>query len=105
MKIKYHSPFVISPVMKKSILEKMERIEHLNLRHTEIDLFLKIRNGYEASENKELEIRIQVPKQVLFAKAHAESFEKAAIDAIEKIRRQVIKYKHNLEPKRKSSMK
>lgn len=47
----------------------------------------------DRSENKIVEIKLNVPGKQLFAKHQAESFEGAADEVIEGLRRQIKKYK------------
>lgn len=47
----------------------------------------------EKKENKIVEIKVNVPGTVLFAKEQASSFEAAADDAIEALRRQLKRHK------------
>ncbi len=105
MKINYHAPFSINPFLKEFAKQKMERLENLNLRFTEADIFFKLKEGDQVAEDKEIEIKIQVPKQTLFAKSYADNFEKAIPLAVGKIRKQMIKYKEANEPKRSSILK
>lgn len=105
MKINYHAPFSVNPVLKEFVKEKMERLENLNLRFTEADIFFKLKEGNHAPEDKEIEIKIQVPKQTLFAKSYADNFETAIPLAVGKIRKQMVKYKQAHEPKRSSNLK
>ena len=105
MKINYHAPFSINPVLKEFVKEKMERLENLNMRFAEADIFFKLKEGDHSPENREVEIKIRVPQQTLFAKSYAEDFEKAIPLAVGKIRKQLIKYKEAHAPKRTSSLK
>ena len=105
MKINYHAPFSINPFLKEFVEEKMERLENLNLRFGKADVFFKLKEGNHAPEDKEVEIKIQVPKQTFFAKSFADNFETAIPLAIGKIRKQMVKYKEAHEPKRSSSLK
>ena len=47
----------------------------------------------DRSENKIVEIKLNVPNKQLFAKHQAESFESATDEVIEGLRRQIKKYK------------
>ena len=75
-------------------------MDELNLRFSEADVYFKLKDGAEATSDKEFEIKIHVPGHVLFSKSHSESFEKAIPAAFSKIRKQIIKYKESTGPKR-----
>lgn len=48
---------------------------------------------HEAKENKVIEMKVNVPGQTLFAKEQSKSFEAAADNAVEALRRQLKKFK------------
>lgn len=48
---------------------------------------------HDARENKIVEMKINVPGQTLFAKEQSKSFEAAADNAVEALRRQLKKFK------------
>lgn len=100
MNIQYHAPFSINEYTKGLIEEKIAKLTKLNLRFSEAHVYFKLKEGKNVPDNKELEIKIQVPRQTLFANSLAETYEKAIPDVFEKLRRQVIKYKDALEAKR-----
>ena len=100
MKVNYHSTFSINDYFKDQIDEKINKLDELNLRFSEADVYFKLKDGAEATSDKEFEIKIHVPGHVLFSKSHSESFEKAIPAAFSKIRKQIIKYKESTGPKR-----
>src|SRR5690606_35165377 len=51
----------------------------------------------DRAENKIVEIKLNVPGRQLFAKHQAESFESAADEVVEGLRRQIKKYKQKAE--------
>lgn len=84
-------------------------VEFLNKKVSKLDTFfdgiivteiiLKVIKP-EAANNKEVELKVSIPSNdYLFAKKQADSFEEAAILAIEAIRRQLNKYKEKLKEK------
>lgn len=72
--------------------ERVSKLEQFfdNLIHA--DVFLKLENTSEL-DNKIVEIKIGVPGNDLFAKKQAKSFEEAADQAVDALRRQIIKRK------------
>ncbi|MFK7773105.1 MAG: HPF/RaiA family ribosome-associated protein [Saprospiraceae bacterium] len=100
MNVNYHATFSINEYFKNQITEKVKRLDELNLRFSEADVYFKLKDGAELTSDKEFEIKIRVPGQVLFSKSHSDTFEKAIPLAFSKIRKQIIKYKQSMEPKR-----
>ncbi|MFK8006286.1 MAG: HPF/RaiA family ribosome-associated protein [Saprospiraceae bacterium] len=78
-----------------------EKIENLNLRFLEADVSFKLKEGINIPGNKEFEIKLQIPNHTLFAKSHIDTKKKAIPLATKKMKKQLIKYKSNLSPKRK----
>ena len=101
MNINYHAPFSINDYLKGLISEKVSKMEHNGKPLMEVDVYFKLKDGPESIKDKELELKVHVPGQVVFAKSYSESFEKAIPEVAEKIRRQLEKYKSKFEPKRK----
>jgi putative sigma-54 modulation protein len=60
------------------------------------EVFFKLLNASD-EENKEVEIKISIPGNDLFAKKQAKSFEEAVDKAVEALRRQVKKIKGKQE--------
>jgi putative sigma-54 modulation protein len=50
----------------------------------------------ESNENKIVEVKLNIPGNQLFAKEHAKTFEAAADEAVESLRRQLKKHKEKL---------
>jgi putative sigma-54 modulation protein len=50
----------------------------------------------EKNENKIIEIKMNVPGKTLFAKQQSDSFEAAADEAVEALRRQIKKFKEKV---------
>jgi len=100
MRIVYHAPFSINDYLKNVVTEKLGKLENLQLNLLEIDAFFKLKEGANAPNDKEFELKIHVPNLTLFAKGHADTFERAIPLTAEKMRKQLIKYKKSLEPKR-----
>jgi len=60
--------------------------------------FLKVEKS-ESFENKTVEIKILLPGKEIFAKKQCKSFEEAADESVEALRRQLVKYKEKLHSK------
>jgi len=79
-----------------------EKAEKLNTFYDRIqggEVFLKVEKGEHSRDNKVVEIRLNVPGQALFARESNTSFESAAIEAIESLRRQLHKFKEKINSK------
>ena len=100
MNVNYHATFSINEYFKNQITEKVKRLDDLNLRFSDADVYFKLKDGAEQTLDKEFEIKIRVPGQILFSKSHSDTFEKAIPLAFSKIRKQIIKYKESMAPKR-----
>jgi ribosomal subunit interface protein len=100
MKVNYYATFSINEYFKNQIAEKVKRLDDINIRYSVADVYFKLKDGAELTSDKEFEIKIRVPGQVLFSKSHSDTFEKAIPSAFLKIRKQIIKYKESMEPKR-----
>jgi putative sigma-54 modulation protein len=78
------------------IQKKADKLDTFFDRIQDGEVFLKLEKGEHARENKAVEIRLNVPGTVLFAKEQNTSFEAAADAAIESLKRQVSKYKEKI---------
>lgn len=100
MNINFHAPFSINEYLVNLAQEKWKKIEQLQLRYANADMYFKLKDSADSQKDKEVEIKLQVPGQVLFAHSISDAYEKAIPDAIEKMRKLVVKYKGKFEPKR-----
>ncbi len=57
------------------------------------EVFLRLENVQDM-ENKIAEIRLDIPGTEIFAKKQSRTFEEATDNAVEALRRQVLKYKN-----------
>jgi len=71
---------------------RLDKLEQFSDKLIGADVFFKVLNAQE-EENKEAEIKLDVPGQDMFAKKHAKSFEEAVDLAVEALRRQIRKFK------------
>lgn len=74
------------------IQEKLEKLEHFNQKIVNAEVFLRLDKDRE-KENKITEIKLHVPGKELFAKRQCKSFEEAADEAVEALRKQLMKEK------------
>ncbi len=74
------------------IQRKVDKLEAIYERVVDGEVFLKLENG-EAVDNKIVEIKLNIPGNQLFVKEQSESFEAAADQAVEIMRRQLKKHK------------
>ncbi|MGB3588131.1 MAG: HPF/RaiA family ribosome-associated protein [Tunicatimonas sp.] len=74
------------------IQRKVDKLEAIYERVVDGEVFLKLENG-EAVDNKVVEIKLNIPGNQLFVKEQNESFEAAADQAVEVMRRQLKKHK------------
>ncbi|MFZ4401369.1 MAG: ribosome hibernation-promoting factor, HPF/YfiA family [Bacteroidales bacterium] len=75
-----------------------EKVQKLTSNYTDIigsEVILKIENG-EDLENKIAEIRLMIPGNDLFAKKNCKTFEGATDQAVEALKKQLIKHKEKL---------
>lgn len=75
------------------------KLEKLNLFYDQIlssEVILKV-DKKESHANKVVEIKMLVPGKELFAKKQGDSFEAAADEVVEALRRQIKKYKEKLQ--------
>ena len=97
MTIQVQAPFQVNEDMQALIDEKVGKLEQYFDRITRVDLFFKItEKRHQRREGKTVEIELHVPKTVLYADAQADAFEKALADVTEKMRRQLLKYKKQM---------
>ncbi len=63
-----------------------------------VESFLKVEKS-DSFENKIVEIKVLLPGKDLFVKKQSKSFEEAADESVEALRRQIVKYKEKLHSK------
>ncbi|MEI6696833.1 MAG: ribosome-associated translation inhibitor RaiA [Bacteroidota bacterium] len=75
-----------------------EKVQKLTSNYTDIigsEVILKLENGEEL-ENKIAEIRLMIPGNDLFAKKNCKTFEGATDQAVEALKKQLVKHKEKL---------
>ena len=99
MKILIEAPFTVSESLERLVEEKVSKLNTFFERIQTTTVFLKEeenRHNHSDPLGKTVEIRLQVPRQTLFADASADSFERALADATQKVGRQLRRYKQQL---------
>lgn len=96
MKLQMHSiHFDADQKLTEFIQRKADKLDTYYDSIIDGEVFLRIdKNG--KNENKIVEIKLNVPGRQFFAKNQSETFEAAADDAIEGLRRQIKKFKEKL---------
>jgi putative sigma-54 modulation protein len=75
------------------INKKVDKLEQFSDNVIGAEVFLRIEKDTEERENKLVEIKLYVPGKDHFAAKRAKSFEEATDNAVEALRRQVLKAK------------
>jgi len=93
MKLQMHSiHFDADQKLVDFIQKKTDKLETFYDRIIDGEVFMRIDKG-DARHNKVIEIKVNIPGNQLFAKEQANSFEAAADEAVEALRRQLKKFK------------
>ena len=74
------------------IEKKLSKLELFFDRIVGAEVYLKLENTGRI-QDKIVEIKLNIPNNVLVAKDTSKTFEKSVDDAVESLRRQLIKYK------------
>ena len=74
------------------IQRKLDKLETFYDRIIDAEVFMRLEND-DSRENKLLEIKMNIPGEQFFAKSKSKSFEAAADEATEALRRQIKKHK------------
>ncbi len=94
MKLQMHSlHFTADQKLIDFIQKKADKLDTFFDRIQDGEVFLRLEKGDHAKENKLVEIKLNLPGTTLFAKEKSSSFEAAADEAIEALRRQIKKHK------------
>lgn len=95
MKLQMHSiKFDADSKLLGVIQKKMDKLETYYDRVINGEVFLRLNN--EGIKNKTVEIKLNIPGDQLFAVASDRSFEAAADEAAEALRRQLKKFKNKV---------
>lgn len=96
MKIKVQSiHFDADKKLVTYVQKKVDKLETFFDRMVDGEVFLRLNN--EGSDNKTVEIKLNVPGSQLFAKEQAKTFEEATEQATDALRNQLKKFKTKLK--------
>lgn len=84
--------FTTDAKLEEFIEGKLSKLTHFYDHIIRANVFLKVDKA-STNNNKIAELKIEVPGNDLFAEKHADSFEAAVDEAVEAIRKQIIKKK------------
>ena len=97
MTVKVQAPFQVTETLQNLIDEKTNKLQHIFERITSVEIFLKVdADRHKHGNSKQVEVKLNVPRQTLFAEDHNEEFDRALIKAMDKMRKQLLKYKEQL---------
>ncbi|SEJ59142.1 putative sigma-54 modulation protein [Cyclobacterium xiamenense] len=96
MKLQMHSiHFDADQKLINFIQKKADKLDTYYDQIIDGEVFMRLDKN-DKSENKIVEIKLNVPGKQLFAKSQNDSFEAAADDSVEALRRQIKKFKEKL---------
>lgn len=96
MKLQMHSiHFDADQKLINFIQRKSDKLDTYYDQIIDGEVFMRLDKN-DKSENKIVEIKLNVPGKQFFAKSQNDSFEAAADDAVEALRRQIKKHKEKL---------
>ena len=96
MKLQMHSiRFDADQSLITFMQKKADKLDKFFDRIIDAEIFMRLDKDNNM-ENKIVEIKLNIPKNQLFAKERAKSFEEAADMAIEALKRQIIKHKDKI---------
>lgn len=84
--------FTADQKLLEFINKKVSKLDSINNRILNCDVYLKLEN-INNPENKITEIKVSVPGATFFAKEQCKTFEEAADQSIESLRKQMTKAK------------
>ncbi|MBN2523516.1 MAG: ribosome-associated translation inhibitor RaiA [Bacteroidales bacterium] len=94
MNIKINSiKFSPSKQLETFVEGKVKKLGHFYDDIIGAEIFLKLENSQKI-KNKVTEIKLDLPGNELFAKKHSKSFEESTDNAIDALRKQIIKHKN-----------
>lgn len=96
MKLQMHSiHFDADQKLLNFIQKKADKLDTYYDQIIDGEVFLRLDKN-DRSENKIVEVKLNVPGKQLFAKNQSDSFEAATDEAVEGLRRQIKKHKEKL---------
>jgi len=96
MKLQMHSiRFVADQSLISFIQKKANKLDRFFDRIIDGEVYMRLDKDNNM-ENKIIEIKLNIPKNQLFAKERAKSFEEASDLAVEALKKQIIKHKDKI---------
>jgi ribosome hibernation promoting factor len=98
MQIEMHSVhFDADEKLTEHITERLQKLELFHDRIIASEVFLRLEHDSTERENKVVEIKLNVRGKDLFAKKQSRTFEEAADQTVEALRKQLIKHKERVQ--------
>ena len=92
MKMQVHSiKFDADTKLLEFVQKKLDKLDTFYDRIVDSEVYLKLNN--QGTENKTVEIKINIPGNQLFSKEVSKSFEEATDMAVESLKRQLTRHK------------
>ena len=96
MKLQMHSiRFVADQSLTTFIQKKADKLDRFFDRIIDGEVFMRLDKDNNM-ENKIIEIKLNIPRNQLFAKERAKTFEEASDLAVEALKKQIIKHKDKI---------
>lgn len=96
MKLQMHSiRFDADEKLLSFIQKKTDKLDKFFDRIIDAEVFMRLDKDNNM-ENKIIEIKLNIPKNQLFAKERAKSFEEASDMAVEALKKQIVKHKEKI---------
>ncbi len=96
MKLQVHSiRFDADEKLLSFIQKKTDKLDKFFDRIIDAEVFMRLDKNNNM-ENKIIEIKLNIPKNQLFAKERAKSFEEASDMAVEALKKQIVKHKEKI---------
>jgi len=97
MQIDVHSVHFNADVKLVDFIKvKLEKLKQYHKNITNSEVFLRLENE-SSLVNKIVEIKVNIPGNDLFSKKQCKSFEEATDEAVEALRRQILKRKEKFK--------
>lgn len=97
MQVKIHSvQFKADQKLENFIEDKLGKLNNFYDQIVGSEVYLRIENT-NGPENKITEIRLSIPGNDLFAKKQSKTFEESTDQAVEALRRQILKHKDKVK--------
>ncbi len=97
MQVKIHSvQFKADQKLENFIEDKLGKLNNFYDQIVGSEVYLRIENT-NGPENKITEIRLSIPGNDLFAKTQSKTFEEYTDQAVEALRRQILKHKEKVK--------